>query len=81
MRAVERPGWVDGWAQEWDVVVEPVRMPKIVFFGYARAYRHPNPYPYAAALFGRMHVRLAGQIREWTPYPDRVPEGEWSRGA
>jgi hypothetical protein len=63
------------------VVVEPVRMPEIVYFGSAGVYRHPSPYPYDAALFGCTHARLAGQIRKWTLHPDRVPGGEWSRGA
>jgi hypothetical protein len=62
-------------------MVEPVRMPEIVIFGIARVYRHPGPYPYDAALFGCTHAHLAGQVRKWTPHPDRVPEGEWSRGA
>ena len=62
-------------------MVEPVRMPEIMFFGYAKVFRHPSPNPYAAALFGRMHARLAVQIRKWAPHPDRVPRGEWSRGA
>jgi hypothetical protein len=57
---VERPEWVDGLAQEWEVAVEPVRMPEIVFFGYARAYCHQSLYPYDAALFGRTDARLAG---------------------
>jgi hypothetical protein len=62
-------------------MVEPVRMPEIVFFGKPRVNRHPSPYPYDAALFGRTHAHLAGQIRKWTQHPYRVPEGEWSRGA
>lgn len=78
---MERPGWVDGLAQEREVGVESVRMLEIEFSGHARVYCHPSPYPYDAALFGRTHAPLAAWIRKWTPDLDRVPGGEWSHGA